>query len=294
MKKMSKQTTWLVTIVLFLVTLSAVRAATITDASPLRIGLTPVFLDDRVSFLRKWSRYLEAKLDRPVKFVQRRTYRQITDLLVEEKLDAAWICGYPYVRNTTQFNLLAVPLYLGEPVYQSYLIVPSTDKETKAISDLKGKVFAYSDPDSNSGFLAPQVALRRSGFDPDTHFSKTFFAWAHRDVVSAVAKGVAQGGAVDGYVWDMIAKLEPELAARTRVVRKSEEFGFPPFVTRASLSDEEFKILQSVLVEMAADQAGRELLESLNLDGFTPGNDELFSSIRAAMRVMPPKGEKEK
>jgi len=294
MKKMSKQTTWLVAFALFLVTLSGARAATLADAATLRIGLTPVFLDDRVSFLRQWARYFEAKLNRPVKFVQRQTYRQITDLLVEEKLDAAWICGYPYVRNTTKFNLLAVPLSLGEPLYQSYLIVPSADKETKAISDLKGKVFAYSDPDSNSGFLAPQVALRRSGFDPDKHFKKTFFAWAHRDVVAAVAKGLAQGGAVDGYVWDTIQQLEPELAEKTRIVRKSEKFGFPPFVTRASLSDEEFQALQSVLLQMTGDQTGRELLKSLNLDGFTPGNDELFGSIRAAMRVMPAKGEQKK
>ena len=118
------------------------------------IGLTPVFLDNKVSFLEAWRRYLEARLDARVEFVQRQTYREITELIVAEKLDAAWVCGFPFVRNEAHMRLLAVPLYRDEPLYQSYLIVPSSDHTTKDITDLEGKIFAYSDPNSNSTVIS--------------------------------------------------------------------------------------------------------------------------------------------
>jgi hypothetical protein len=55
--------------------------------SPLRFGLTPVILDDRVTFLRQWAAWLEARLGRPVVFVQRGRYREIMDLLLRGGLD---------------------------------------------------------------------------------------------------------------------------------------------------------------------------------------------------------------
>lgn len=256
------------------------------DAGPIdttrsvQIGLTPVFLDDRVAFLRKWKSYLEGRLARPVRFVQRQTYREVTQLVVQGSIDVAWLCGFPYVRFSEQLRLLAVPVYNGEPLYQSYLIVPSSDMSTSSIDALQGKVFAYSDPDSNSGFLAPRVALQRAGFIPDRFFARTFFAWSHKDVVTAVAEGLAHGGAVDGYVWETLKLQRPALVARTRVVQKSEQFGFPPLVTRLDIDERDFDSLRQAFSEMQNDPTGRSLLADLNLDGFIPGTVGLFDSIR--------------
>ena len=250
----------------------------------LRIGITPVFLDNRAAFVQSWRTYLERRLSRPVKFVQRRTYREVTKLILDGKLDAAWICGFPFVKHEAQLKLLAVPVYRGEPLYQSYLIVPVNDDRTRDMLDLEGKVFAYSDPDSNSGYLVPQVRLLEAGRDPQRFFSRSFFSWAHRDVVRAVAEGVANAGAVDGYVWDTLKLHRPDLVDRTRVVQKSEKFGFPPFVARPSLAAEDFAALQRVMLDMAKNPKGRALLGDLNLDGFAPGHPDLFDGIRRAAR----------
>jgi len=249
-----------------------------------KIGLTTVFLDDQASFLKDWSQYLEIKLGRPVEFVQRKSYREINKLLINQTLDAAWICGLPYTRLEAnhQSNLLAVALYQGRPLYQSYLIVPATDKDSTTIVDLKKRVFAYADPDSNSGFLVPQVLMLKEGINPRLFFSKTFFTWSHRDVIEAVADGLAQGGAVDGYVWETLAKIRPDITTRTRIVRRSPLFGFPPFVVRSQLPVGDVQRLRAVLLGMDRDEAGRNLLQRLNLDGFVAGNDHLFDSIRSA------------
>lgn len=250
-----------------------------TERVTLRIGLTPVFLDDEAIFLETWRVYLTKKLQRPVVFVQRGSYREIVELLGKNQLDAAWLCGFPFVRNEQHLRLLAVPLFQDKPFYRSYLIVPAEDTRTSTLVDLRGKSFAYSDPDSNSGFLYTQYALAQIGERSDVFFGRTFYTWAHRKVVDAVAVKLAQGGAVDGYVWETLRHSHPELTARTRVVEQSPEFGFPPFVARASLSETDFASLRQVLVTMRNDVEGNKLLVQLNLDGFVPGARKLYDSI---------------
>jgi phosphonate transport system substrate-binding protein len=247
-----------------------------------RIGLTSVFLHDQTSALKLWQSYLERQLDAKVEFVQRDTYGEITDLLLGRHLDLAWICGLPYVRNNISLQLVVIPVFEGEPLYQSYLIVPNSDDKTSDISDLKEKVFAYSDPDSNSGYLVPQVAIASKGFNPKHFFRRTFFTWSHRDVIEAVAVGLAQGGAVDGYVWETLKTVDPALIKRTRVVMKSKKFGFPPMVTYLGIKTERFNKLQKAFLSMSSDPEGQLLLQRLNLDGFIVKDDRLYFDILAA------------
>lgn len=253
---------------------------------PIRIGLTAVFLDDQAAFINAWRDYLQHRMARPVSFVQRGKYREIVDLLRDGKLDFAWLCAYPYVRNKKSFRLVAVPLYLGEPLYQSYLIVPSADKQTNSLADLRRKNFAFSDPDSNSGHLYTEYLLARQGKNPPSFFAKTFFTWSHRKVVEAVAAGLAQGGAVDGYVWETLALLHPELTSKTRIVSKSQKFGHPPFVAGIATSNQDIAAMQQVLFYMKHDADGSRLLNRLNLDGFVYGNDHLFDSIEEMARFV--------
>ena len=254
------------------------------EPAPLRIGLTPVFLDDQTAFVNTWRDYLAVKLKRPVQFVQRANYREITDLLRSGKLEFAWICGYPYVSNKDAVTLLAVPVYEGKTTYRSYLIVTENDHKTASIADLRGKVFAFSDRDSNSGYLVPVHDLAGLNQTPGQFFAKTFFTSSHRNVVQAVADGLAHGGAVDSYVWDMLAQKYPELTGGTRVVRASREHGFPPFVAARSVPAGEVKIMRDTLIAMRTDGEGARLLAELRLDGFVAGEERMFDSIAAMMR----------
>lgn len=268
-----------------------VLGAEVEQSPGYRIGVTPVMLTDRTSFLKAWQHYFEQRLGLSVSFIQRQTYREVVDLLLTGQLDAAWLCGYPYVVHRQEVELLAVPVFDGEPNYRSYLIVPESDHRTKSLADLKQKVFAYSDPDSNSGYLYPKVLLINNGVEPRYFFAKTFFTWSHRDVVKAVAEGVAHGGAVDGYVWETLAILEPELTQRTRIVNKSPAFGFPPLVIKRDLAASRAARLRQAFLSMNEDAQGRTLLDKLNLDAFVPGKDSAYESIAEQVRVLEASGE---
>lgn len=244
-----------------------------------RFGLTPVFLSSDLDLLAKLEAYLGDRLSQPVRLVTRRTYQEITALLLSGYLNAAWICGYPFVQHRERLSLLAVPLWRGRPLYQSYLIV-DRDRQAKSVLDLRGDMHAYSDPDSNSGYLVTQALLVELGLDPREFFRKFFFTYSHRDVVRAVSAGLAQSGSVDGYVWEVMSEIEPELTSRTRVLRRSEWLGFPPVAcARAARHSEAVVAIQRALLTMADDPAGRQALDMLRLDGFTAGEPSLFDGI---------------
>lgn len=253
--------------------------------APLRFGTTPVFLDDQLALLATWQAYLGSLLQRPVQFVQRRSYREIGDLLLADALDVAWICGFPYVVLEARLRLIAVPLYQGKPWYRSHLVVPANDTHTRTVVDLRGKVFAYSDPQSNSGYLVPRVELVRAGEAPDRFFRRTFFTFGHRKVVEAVQVGLAQGGAVDGYVWDTLKVQHPEATSGVRVAWQSSLHGFPPIVARRTLPAEEAAQVAAALIAMPESESGRQILQRLNIDGFVPGSPPLFDSIRKGVRL---------
>ena len=251
----------------------------------IRFAMTPAFLNDQHGLLADWRAYLEARLKRPVLFVQRDRYRETMDLLQQQKIEFAWICDYPYVALKKDVRLLAVALNEGKPTYRSYLIVPARDDRTRSILDLKGAVFAYADPHSNTGYLAPRFELKRGGADPARFFRRTFFTWSHRKAIDSVAAGLAQGAAVDSYVWDALSKVRPDVTARTRIAWKSEEYGFPPLVAHRNVPEADFASMQRVLMEMKNDAEGRILLDRLKLDGFIPGSPALYDSVAEMMRA---------
>lgn len=252
----------------------------------LRIGLTPVFLDDQAAFLNRWRGYLALKTGLAVSFVQRSSYREISEQVNAKTLDMAWMCGYPYVIDQDRLRLMAVPLHLGRPEYRSYLIARHDADEINEMKDLAGRVFAFSDPNSFSGSLYPRFLLHEARRSPEQFFRRSFYTWSHRKVVEAVAVGLADGGAVAGYVWETLARIHPEITARTRVVSMSPIYGFPPFVARNDVDLTVFELVQNVFLDMRADADGTRLLEILNLDGFVPGDPAMYREIREMARLV--------
>jgi phosphonate transport system substrate-binding protein len=225
-------------------------------------------------------------MGRPVHLVSRRTYQEITALLITRQVDAAWICGYPFVAYRSELALVAVPVWRGKPLYQSYLICGSNQK-AQSLADLVGTVHAFSDPDSNSGYLVTTAALAEMGTTPSRFFRQFFYTYGHRNVVRAVSAGLAASGSVDGYVYDVLRETEPELAASAKVIRRSELLGFPPVACPAALAGSEtIARLRDALTGMSNDENGRRVLALLRLDGFSAEKPELFDGIAAKMQLV--------
>jgi phosphonate transport system substrate-binding protein len=246
-----------------------------------KFGLTPVFLSNDLELLAVLRAYLTEAIGEPVELVSRRTYQEITALLVSGQLHAAWICGYPFVQFRSELDLVATPSWHGKPLYQSYLIA-AADRSANRWQDLKGDIHAFSDPDSNSGFLVTRALLAENGLKPEAFFARSFYTYGHRNVIRAVASGLAQSGSVDGYVWDVMSEMEPVLVEQTRIVRRSEWLGFPPVASPKALAgDPRVPRLKTALTTMDRHDEGRKILALLRLDGFLATEPSLFDTIAA-------------
>jgi len=266
--------------------LSSLGFASGSGRTSIAFGTTAVFLDNEISLLARWAKELGSVCGANVRFVQRNNYQEIHELLATNRLELAWVCGYPYVTHPQTMRLLAIPDYQGQPLYRSYLVVPKSDDRTTHITQLQNRVFAFSDPQSNSGYLVPTAELIRSGIRPSTFFKKSFFTYAHRKVVDAVSSGLADAGEIDGYVYDTIEKRYPGRTRDVKVAWLSPQYGFPPIVARQNLDEETFRRIQRALVDMRERPEGRDILQQLNLDGFVEGADSVFDGIRGLVRIL--------
>ena len=257
-----------------------------TGHESIRFGLTPVFLSSDLQLLAKLEQYLAASVEGPVALIHRRTYQEISALLLAGQLDAAWICGFPFVQHADRLALLAVPVFRGEPLYQAYVIVNQASP-ARSFAELRGGVHAFSDPDSNSGFLVTRHLLATMKEGPDTFFARSFFTYGHRNVIRAVASGLAQSGSVDGYIWEVMNEMEPDLVGRTRVLRRSEKLGFPPVASNARLArTPAAKKLVHALVRMHEQPLGQPVLAMLRLDRFIPAETSLYDGIAEKYKLV--------
>ena len=250
---------------------------------PLRIGMGAMITPkEGFVYYSRLKGYIEKKLGQPVQLIDRGNYDEMNRLLETKDIDAAFVCAGPYVEGKERFGmqLLAMPLVKGKPVYHSYIIVPAGSPARK-LEDLRGKVFAFTDPKSNSGKLAPTYMLSRMNETPQHFFSKVEFTYGHDKSIRAVAEGIVDGAAVDSLIWEYLAVKHPEMIVKTRILLRSEAYGIPPFVVRPGMDEGLKKRLQQILLHAADDEEGRQILKGMMIDSFVAGDDKNYDTIRA-------------
>jgi phosphonate transport system substrate-binding protein len=232
-------------------------------------------------YYRQLLDYIGEKLDSDIELVQRKTYEEINELLGVGKIDLAFICSGPYVSGKKKygFDLVAVPQVEGSCLYQAYLIV-NKKSSYHSLEDLRGGVFAFTDPESNTGALVPTYWLAQMGEKPDAFFSRTIHTFSHDNSILAVARGLVDGASVDGLVWEYYQYKKPELTSATRVIKKSESYGIPPVVAAKDLPQKMKEAIRQTLFSMNQDREGEKILKELRIDRFTMPQEEWHQKIQ--------------
>jgi phosphonate transport system substrate-binding protein len=237
--------------------------------------------------------YIGHKIGRETEFIQRKTYREVNDLLGMGRIDIAFICSGPYAAGRKQHNLelLAVPQIRGAYDYRSYLIVK--DDAFRTIEDLKGRVFAFTDPESNTGRLVPTYWLDRIGERPESFFGRLIYTYSHDNSIRAVARGLVDGATVDSLIWDSYSRRNPALTGSTRVIKQSEPYPVPPVVASKVLGKDDRDLISQALVSMHMDPEGRRILDHLGFDRFILPPEDWFENLVHIEKMLATLAEKE-
>jgi len=253
-----------------------------TEQPTLRVAISAIISPGTTrTYYDELLKLIGTKLGRRVEFFQRKSYAEVNDLLEKREVDLAFVCSGPYVLGHAKFGMeiVAVPVVNGETVYYSYLIARKTGP-IESFDDLKGRKFAFTDPDSNTGCLVPRFMLAQRGVKPENFFRETFFTHSHDNSVKAVASGLADGAAVDSLIWEFMNATDPTFTDQTRIVLKSPSYGIPPVVVHPALDATLKQNLKALLLTLHTDATARSLLQHLRIERFTEGNDEMYQSVR--------------
>ena len=236
---------------------------------------------ETIAYYRELLDYIGRKIEHDITLIQKRTYGEINELFPKREIDLAFICTGPYAmgKEVYGFDALATPVIRGEPYYQSYLIVHK-NSSYKNLFDLRGQVFAFTDPESNTGALVPKFWLAELNETPDTYFREINYTYSHDNSILAVAKGLVDGATVDGHIWEYYERRNPFYTSMTKVIKKSKPFGSPPLVTSEYLPDHLKKSISELLLTMHEDPEGRQILNELLIEQFIVPEEKWYRPVR--------------
>jgi len=257
------------------------------SSRPLRFSVAAVESpqDTYATYAKLLSR-VGQRLGVEVEFVQRRTYREVNDLLASGQLDAALLCtgGYFDIEKRTPgaVEVLAAPVVHGESTYRSLIIVPA-GSSARSLADLAGKRFAFTDELSLSGRAWAMKRLEELGKNPDHFFGGVTYTQSHDRSIAGVASGIVDGAAVHSLVYEHILERDPSLASRIRVIERSPPYGLLPIVASMRLEPSERARLKEVLLSLDRDPAANEALEKLQIERFIAPPQGLYMSAGRLM-----------
>ncbi|MDI6744448.1 MAG: phosphate/phosphite/phosphonate ABC transporter substrate-binding protein [Thermodesulfovibrionales bacterium] len=249
---------------------------------PIKIGvasmITPV---DTVKYYQEIIDYIGEQINQPVQMIQRRTYEEMDLLLEKGEVKAAFLCSASYVMDKRNFGveLLVAPSVNGSTVYHSYIIVHK-DSPVKSFPELKGKIFAFTDPRSNSGKLYPTYLLKTMNSSPEKFFKRHVYSYSHNKSVDLVAKKIADGAAVDSLVYEHMLKNDSPYAKQTRVIKRSPPYGMPPVVVPKDIDRNLKKKIKEALLNIHTTPKGVAILKAMMINRFVEISDSAYDSIR--------------
>jgi len=249
---------------------------------PIRIGvasmITPV---GTVKYYQEIIDYIGARIRQPVRMVHRRTYDEMDKLLERGEVKIAFICSAPYVKDREQFGveLLVAPSVDGSPSYRSYVIVHN-DSPIKSFPELKGKVFAFTDPKSNTGKIYPTYLLKTMETDPATFFGSVLYSYSHNKSIEMVAKKIVDGSAVDSLVYEYMRKSGSPYTEQTKIIKRSPPYGTPPVVVVRDIDPVLKEKVKNAFLTMRKTPKGKAILAAMMVDGFVEIPDRAYDGIR--------------
>ena len=203
---------------------------------------------DRLERNEPLRAFLESKLGVKVEIFTAGNYDGVIQAISADQIEIARFGSSSYAAAYTATNGNVVPTLTtlkqdGTTGYYS-IVVTRCDSGIKNLEDAKGKVHAFADPDSTSGYAVPYFNMvNKEGFKPEDHFGTVSFSGSHEAGVQGVVNGTFdtaatyQNNDASGVYQRMVDKGMIE-ADQVCKIWESPEITSGPWTFRANLPQE--------------------------------------------------------
>lgn len=153
---------------------------------------------DRLTSNECYRAKIEDALGVPVKLFTPADYDGVIQGLLGGTIDMAWLGASAYAKTyLTDPNAVEVKLTKqnadGSTGYYS-IGFARKDSGITTIEDAKGKVFAFGEPNSTSGYLVPAAELQTKYGKLEDYFAEVKFSGGHEQTIVGVANGTFAAG----------------------------------------------------------------------------------------------------
>ncbi|MFQ5643033.1 MAG: phosphate/phosphite/phosphonate ABC transporter substrate-binding protein [Thiogranum sp.] len=227
--------------------------------------------------------YLAEKLRIPVEVRISRDYQAHIELIGADRLDIAYMGPASYITLVKHYGnkpLLARQAIHGKPEFRGVIIAPATSP-LASLDQLRGKRFAFGDPNSTMSHLVPRYMLWKAGVDADD-LGEYRFLGSHDNVALAVLAGDFDAGAVKEAVFQKYAERGLRALAVTPAL--SEHL----FVTSSRLAPQRVEQLRNALLELNRTDNGRHIMNSIKpgITAMLPVQDSDYDNLRDIMEAL--------
>ncbi len=159
----------------------------------------------------------------------------------------------------------------GVPYYRS-LLFTRTDSGIDDLDDLRGRIMAFEDAGSTTGFLIPLAMLRAHGIEavelnspnhaPPAGAAGYVFVGTEVNIAAWVARGIVDAGALNSTDWDDVERTPTGMRGDFAIFHESTAIPRSVLLVRGDLDADLSAALQEALTGMEADPAAEPVLES--------------------------------
>ena len=259
---------------------------------------------DRMSSNECYRVLAEDLLGVPVKLFTPADYDGVIQGLLGGSIDMAWLGASAYAKAYLTDPEAVEPIMVKTNMDKSYgyysIGFARADSGITSLEDMQGKVFAFGDPNSTSGYLIPSIEIPQevgASMESGDYFGEVKFVGGHEQTIVAVANGDVDAGVTwadgmgaweDGYNSGALRKAsDAGLVDMNQMVEiwKSKPIPEGPIVLRSELPERvkvDIATLTASLPYMDADCAYNFMAgEAL---GFQPIDHDAYISIIEARK----------
>jgi phosphonate transport system substrate-binding protein len=209
------------------------------------------------------------------------------EALRNQSADISFMGALPYVlaRDQTGAEVLLSEVYRGKPSYVARIFV-RRDSGIETVADLAGKSIAFADPISESGYLYPleivaEAGLLTPGADPQSFFSRVYFAGGYQQAIQAMANGLVDAAGVSQFA-ELL--LTPAQQSEVRWIAESKPIPAHAVIARPGLDP----ALEAAFVEAMLklnEPANRWLLQHVyGPDGYVRADPAAYEPVAEVAR----------
>ena len=229
-------------------------------------------------------KYLGKRVSVEIELKTATDYAAVITGMQFKHIDFAYFGPKSYVEAAARANADAFALEVTMDGSKGYhgVIITREGSGFKSIQDLRGRTWAFTDPNSTSGTLVPMVYfLQELKIDPDKYFSKVIYSGSHEASMLSVKNGRIDGASTNDLDMARGNGKEWNQEKDFNIIWKSPLIPGSPIAYRKDLPDS----LKRALKDAFLSYNDPEGLGQLKLKGYTDVTDEMYNPIRYLIDV---------